>query len=162
MHGSSILGRVVGFSLAALTLAAVPAGADVRAVVKVTAHVHARSVLRVSTQQLTWDLPVEGGSRTAVVDFTASARTARDAEIVLIVEPERWIVGPRGVAAADAHLTFSGLGSGMLAGRLNRASPAVAGRWTGSGQRAGQLAFELRAALAGRYHLPVRLVLTAP
>ena len=154
--------RLVGLSLAVLALAATPARADATATVKVTVQVHGRTALRVSGQQLAWELPFDATSATAVVDFTAKARTRSGAEVVLTVEPERWIEGPGGAADADALVTFDGLGSGTLAGQLQPAAASLAGRWIGSGQREGRLYFELHAGVAGSYRLPVRLVLSTP
>jgi len=154
--------RLVGLSLAVLALAAAPARADVTATVKVSVQVYGRTALQVSGQQLTWELPFDAASASAVIDFTAKARTRRDGEVVLTVEPERWLDGPGGAADADALVTFDGRGPGTLAGQLVPASPSIVGRWIGSGRRTGQLSFALHAGVAGSYRLPVRLVLSTP
>ena len=154
--------RLVGLSLALLALVAVPARADVTATVTVRVQVSGRTALRVSGQQLAWELPYDATSATALIEFTASARTRSGAEVVLTVEPERWVEGPGGAADVDAMVTFDGSGSGTHAGQLRPAAPSVAGRWIGSGQRTGRLSFELHAGVAGSYRLPVRLVLSTP
>jgi hypothetical protein len=155
--------RLAGLSVAMLALAAVPvwAGASATAAVRVTVEVHARTVLRVSTHQLQFDLPSDARSATAELDFSAAARTRRDGEVMLTVEPEQWLEGPGGAADVDALVTFEGNGEGVAAGQLAPSAPSVAGRWLGSGKRDGHLRFTLQADAAGTYRLPVRLVLTA-
>ena len=156
--------RLAGLSLAILEAAVAPvwAGASASASVQVRVEVHARTVLRVSTYQLRFDVPADAASATAELKFSAAARTRRDGEVMLTVEPERWIEGPGGAADLDALVTFDGDGEGVSGGRLEPSAPSVAGRWLGSGKRDGRLRFTLQARAAGTYHLPVRLVLTAP
>ncbi len=156
--------RLAALSFAILAVAAAPVWADASASATVQVHVevHARTVLRVSSYQLQFDLPAGGSSATAELQFSAAARTRRDGEVVLTVEPERWIDGPGGAADVDALVTFDGEGEGVSTGQLVPSAPSVAGRWMGSGKRDGRLRFTLRAGAAGAYQLPVRLVLTAP
>jgi len=156
--------RLVGLSLAALALAAAPVGADVTssASVKVRVEVHARTVLQVSTRQLQFDVSADQGSATAALDFRAAARTRRGAEVVLTIEPERWVEGPGGAADVEAEVSFTGDGPGTMGGILAPNVAATVGRWIGSGARSGRLLLTLRAIAPGSYHLPVRLVLSAP
>jgi hypothetical protein len=156
--------RLAGLSLATLAAVVAPAwaGASASASVQVRVEVHARTVLRVSTYQLRFDVPADASSATAEIEFSAAARTRRDGEVMLTVEPERWIEGPGGAADVDALVTFDGDGEGVSGGRLAPSAPSVAGRWLGSGKRDGHLRFTLRTGAAGTYQLPVRFVLSAP
>ena len=156
--------RLAGLSLAILATAATPAwaGASASAAVQVRVEVYARTVLRVSAHQLRFDVPTDATSAIAELEFSAAARTRRDGEVMLTIEPERWIEGPGGAADVEALVTFEGEGDGVAAGRLAPSAPSIAGRWMGSGKRDGRLRFTLQAGAAGTYRIPVRLVLTVP
>jgi hypothetical protein len=130
--------------------------------VTVTAQFGSRTSLKVSTQVLQFDVARPGDPATAVVEFSAGARTRDGGEVVLSVEPMRAIDGPGGAADVDAALTFAGDGAGTLSGALDAAATSVAGRWSGSGLRSGRLVFALRASAPGTYTVPVRFVLTTP
>lgn len=138
------------------------ADADTTSTLTMTAQVHARSVLRVSTRLLRFDVVDSSAPATAALEFTAASRTRSDGEVVLTIEPERWIEGPGGAADVDAAVAFTGEGPGTASGELAPSTPATAGRWIGSGLRTGRLSFTLRAGARGAYVLPVRLVLSAP
>jgi hypothetical protein len=115
------------------------------------------TALHVSSQVLVFDVPADHATAATAVEYVASARTDRAGEVILSVETARAIDGPGGAADAETLLTV-GAESAPLAGeRL-----VVAERWMGSGTRAGRVVFTLRAAAAGRYVVPVRLVLSAP
>jgi hypothetical protein len=137
----------------------VSAAETAAATVVVSAQFSSRTTLRVSTSMLRFDV-TGNESAVAAVDFAAGARTHRGAEVVLSVEQARSLEGF--VGDAEAAVSFSGEGSGTLAGDLSAASPAVAGRWFGSGLREGRLVFALRGAAPGCYTLPVRFILSAP
>ncbi|OFW07272.1 MAG: hypothetical protein A3H96_17275 [Acidobacteria bacterium RIFCSPLOWO2_02_FULL_67_36] len=130
--------------------------------VVVTAQFSTRTSLKVSTELLRFDVADPAQAGTAVVDFSAAARTPSGADVVLSVEPLRGIEGPGGAADVDAALSFSGEGAGTLAGAIDVSRPSVAGRWSGSGMRTGRLVFALHATAAGSYTLPVRFVLSVP
>ena len=155
--------RLLGLSLAVWSLAAWPAYAadSASATIAVNVQVHARTVLRVSTTELRFDLPTDRAVATAALEFSAAARTGRDAEVVLTVECLRALEGPGGAADVDSLVTFAGEGEGTIGGQID-SLPVVAGRWLGSGRRDGQLRFTLHAGVPGTYQVPVRLVLTAP
>lgn len=159
------LPRALGSAtLLAVTLAwlSPPAGADITSTLTMVAQVHARSALRVSTRLLRFDVVDPDAPAIAVLEFTAASRTRSDGEVVLTIEPERWVEGPGGAADVDAAVTFTGDGPGTVSGALAPSTPTIAGRWIGSGQRAGRLAFTLRASAQGMYVLPVRVSLSAP
>lgn len=151
-------------TVAATLLAATSAVASdiATTTVAATAQLGARTSLTVSTDLLRFDVTGSDTPAIATVDFVAGARTRSDGEVVLTVEPLRAIEGPGGAADADAAVEFAGDGTGTLAGRLEAAAPAVAGRWIGSGRRTGRLRFSLRSPASGAYTLPVRFVLSAP
>ncbi len=135
---------------------------DRTATLVMTAQVGARTALRVSAERLRFDVTDPGAPAVAAVDFVAAARTRHDGEVILTVQPERWIEGPGGAADVDASVVFTGEGAGTVSGELRPAAPATAGRWVGSGRRTGRLLFALRAGVEGTYVLPVRFVLSAP
>lgn len=146
-----------------LTILPAPAlaatGADTKSVV-VTATFDSRTSLRVSSQLLQFD--VVDGEAVAAIDFSAGARTRSGGEVVLTVEPARAAEGPGGAADVETSVTFAGEGDGTRSGALSSSSPAVAGRWNGSGLRTGRMVFSLRSAAPGSYSLPVRFVLSTP
>ena len=103
-----------------------------------------------------------GGVATASIDFSAGARVAAGADVVLTVEPLRQLEGPGGAADAETSIAFEGVGEGLVRGRLDGVGPAIAGRWQGSGLRQGRLSFTIRASAAGTYALPLQFVLSTP
>ena len=127
-----------------------------------TARFDSRTSLSVSTQRLQFQVVNPDEPVTAIVDFSAAARTFAGGEVVLSVEPTRSLDGPGGAADIESGLTFTGEGEGTLGGVVRGDAPAVAGRWIGSGTRTGRLLFTLRAAAPGNYSVPVRFVLSAP
>ena len=152
-------------TVAALALcAASRAGAEevATARVSVNMNVATRTSLKVSSRVLQFDVTRPGEIATAALEFTAGARTPARSDVVLTIEPERGLAGPGGAADADADLSFTGEGDGMLAGSVAIAQSTVAGRWQGSGLREGRIIFKLRANAAGSYSLPVRVVLSTP
>lgn len=153
---------VLLFLLAASGAAPAFAQSTASATVVVTAEFASRTALHVSTDDLRFEVPRDGGVSTVVVDFDARARTFAIGEVVLVVEPLRGLDGPGGAADVEAAVTFSGEGDGTLAGTLQPAAATVAGRWRGSGRRSGRLVFTLHTGTPGSYRIPVRFVLTAP
>lgn len=143
----------------------VPSSADIKTASAVlSASIEARTSLRVSTPVLRFDV-VDSGAQVmeTAVEFLASARTRTGGDVVLTVEADGSIQGPFGAADAETALSFEGEGAGTTAGSLEVSGPQVAGRWTGSGQRAGRLRFSLSGAVnPGTYLVPVRLILSAP
>ena len=138
------------------------AGEVATAAVHVEAQVFARTSLRVSSERLQFDVLPSGNLATASVSFTAGARTASGADIVLTVESVRGVMGPGGAADAETALSFSGDGDGLVNGSLSPGGPAIVGQWRGSGLREGRVVFTLRADGTGTYSVPVRFVLSAP
>jgi hypothetical protein len=132
------------------------------ATVVVTAQFGSRTSLRVSSELLQFDVMSPGQPATVSVDFAAGARTRSGAEVILSVERLRAIEGPGGAADVESSVRFEGEGAGTLGGDLSVAGPSLAGKWLGSGMRAGRIVFSLRAAASGSYVLPVRFVLSAP
>ncbi len=138
------------------------AGADTTSVLTLLVQVQGRIKLTVSTRVLRFDVADPAVPAVATLDFVAASRTRADGEVVLTVEPQSWLEGPGGAADVGAEVSFTGEGDGTLSGALTVSSPVTAGRWTGSGKRAGRLSFSLRAGVEGEYTMPVRLVLSAP
>ena len=147
---------------AAVLLPAADVSAQATASLEVSVTLGSRTALRVSSDLLQFDVTEPGRVATAVVDFSAGARLAPRAEVVLSVEPLRAIEGPGGAADVETALAFSGEGDGTASGQLAPHVPAEAGRWVGSGLRTGRFIFALRAAASGRYEVPVRFVLSTP
>lgn len=127
--------------------------------VTLSARFDSRTSLDVSTSTLVFTVPEDGGMATTTIEYAAAARTRRDAEVVLTVERVNGIEGPGGAADAETHLV---LASDVTPAVPVESSSAAAARWTGSGLRHGRLTFTLRAAAAGTYVVPLRLVLSAP
>lgn len=120
-------------------------------------HLEAATALRVSSPVLVFDVASDGGTAVASIEYTASARAPRDGEVVLSVDAMRSVEGPGGAADADSTLTVGEQDAAVPVSR-----PVVAQRWIGGGTRSGRLVFTLRAAAAGRYVVPVTLLLTTP
>jgi hypothetical protein len=145
-----------------LLVAATASAETASASLVVAAHLNSRTSLHVSDDLLRFDVTAVDQPATASVDFSAAARTAAGAQVVLSVEPVQEMQGPSGPSEFGASLTFSGIGEGTLAGTVAPSSLTPAGRWTGSGLRHGRLVFALRASISGSYSIPVRFVLSAP
>jgi hypothetical protein len=135
---------------------------ETRATVVVSARFSSRTSLKVSSQVLQFDVRTPSQPATAVIDFSAGARTERGADVVLSIEPMRATTGPGGSADVETSLRFAGEGEGLGQGALHAQAPAIAGRWSGSGLRTGRIVFSLVAAAPGSYQLPVRLVISTP
>jgi hypothetical protein len=161
---SRVLLRPLSLVVLSLAIGARTAGAeDVRSAnVTVNVNLATRTSLQVSSRLLQFDVAEAGGSATAALEFTAGARMPAGSDVVLSVEPLRAIEGPGGAADVESSLTFTGEGSGMLAGSIAAAESTAVGRWQGSGRREGRVIFTLRANAAGTYSLPLRLVLSTP
>lgn len=111
-----------------------------------------RTSLRVSTEVLRFDVTRPAEPALAVVDYSAGARTRPGGEVVLTVES---------LETVDGSISVRGEREGV-AGVLAPAHPVIAGRWVGSGSRAGRLEFSLCSPAPGTYAVPVRFVLSAP
>jgi len=111
-----------------------------------------RTSLKVSGDVLRFDVTRADEPAIAVVDFSAAARTQPGGEVLLSVEP---------LQAVEGSLSVRGERDGIAAVTV-LAHPVVAGRWSGSGTRAGRLVFALCAPAAGAYAVPLRFVLSAP
>ena len=149
------------FALTFTGLAPVGVADQTGASVVVQAQFSSRTSLKVSAQALQFNVIDPGGPARAVVDFSAGARTTSGSEVVLSVESERAIDGPGGAADVETSVSITGEGGGTT-GQVTMQGSTVAGRWSGSGLRAGRLIFSLRAAASGTYSLPLRFVLSAP
>jgi hypothetical protein len=145
-----------------LLVAATASAETASASLVVAATLNSRTSLHVSEDVLRFDVAGADQPVTASVDFSAAARTAADAEVLLSVEPIREGQGPEGPSDLAASLTFSGIGEGTLTGTIAPSGLTAAGRWTGSGLRHGRLVFALRASAPASYRIPVRFVLSAP
>jgi hypothetical protein len=128
----------------------------------VSVQVSGRTSLKVSTDNLRFDVAISSTPATSTVDFSAGARTQAGAEVVLSVERLCRVLEPGGAAGEESPVSFTGEGDGALDGLLGPADRAVAGRWIGSGLRRGRLVFMMRAGAAGTYIVPVRFFLSAP
>src|SRR5262245_4452055 len=139
-----------------LSVATIASAESASATVVVAATFGSRTSLQVSSDVLQFDVASSDDPAVARVDFSARARTAGNAQVVLSVEPLHEVPGP------SSALTFSGVGEGTLSGAVVPSGFTVAGRWMGSGLRQGTLVFALRASAPGKYSVPVRFVLSAP
>jgi hypothetical protein len=135
--------------------------AEATSTVSVHVPVASRTSLKVSSQIVEFSVLQADGDARASVDFSAGARVASGADVVLTVEPLRQLEGPGGAADVEASIVFDGDGDGLVRGRLDN-GPAVAGRWQGSGLRQGRVWFTIRANAAGTYTVPLRFVLSTP
>jgi hypothetical protein len=125
----------------------------------VQATVSARTSLRVSTDVLDFGLVAPGRPATASVEFSAGARTAAGAEVMMSVET---LAAAEGGDMASWDLSFAGRGEGTTRGDISESGPTVAGRWIGSGLRRGRVVFVLVASTEGVFRVPVRFLLSAP
>lgn len=128
--------------------------AEVTSVVTVHALVSSRTSLKVSSEQLRFDVVDPTQPAVVSVDFSAAVRTQAGADVMLSVE----------LADVDRAglVTFRGDGEGTRAGTARAHAASVAARWIGSGRRAGRLTFALSGRGRGSYTIPVRFVLAAP
>jgi hypothetical protein len=127
-----------------------------------TATITPRTSVKVSTRTLEFRLEPGSSEAVAVVEFTTAARAVPGADVLMTVAADGGLSGPGGAADVDAEVTFSGDGSGTLAGALPRAEAAPTARWNGGGVRNGRLVFTLRASTPGVYTLPVRFAVSIP
>jgi hypothetical protein len=155
---------------AVLSVASIASAETASTTLTVVATFNSRTSLSVSADVLQFEVVSSGDPAVAMVDFSARARTAGSAQVVLSVEPLQDVQGPSGPALSSvegpadpqASLTFSGVGEGTLSGAVAPSGLTVASRWTGSGLWHGTLMFALRATAPGKYTVPVRFVLSAP
>jgi hypothetical protein len=143
------------------------ASAEAVAVVRFQATVRASTSLSVSSRVLAVAPQPESDTTQAlvgVIDFRAAARTTREGEVLLTVEPMVSVdsLGPEalpGVTAVD----FQGQGEGTRAGTLRAGRPEAVARWSGPGLRSGRITFTVRGGVrAPGASVPVRFLLSAP
>lgn len=155
------IGVLLG-SLLAMGQAPIPGRASASGTVTIRANLENRTSLRVSSSQLRFEVVDPLSAPTAVVDFTAMARTIRDGKVLLTVEPIGSIEAPQG-GPASPDVTVLYQAEGGNSGALSQAGPHVAQVWIGSGVREGRVSFSLRGAqAAGVYVLSLKFVLSAP
>jgi hypothetical protein len=125
--------------------------------VTITAEIRSRLSLRVSDDVLVFREADRQGVARATVTFTAAARTAGDAEVLLVAQPE-------GVLAAQGRpVSFSLEGEARSSGALHPHGPTVIGRWRGSGRREGRIVFTISRRDDGALlTIPVRFSLAEP
>jgi hypothetical protein len=111
-----------------------------------------RTTLKVSAEVIRFDVTRPDQAVIAAVDFSAAARTQSGGEVVLTVES---------LQAIDGSISVRGESVGV-GGVLAPFHPVIAGRWIGSGSRAGRLEFSLCSSEPGTYAVPLRFVLSAP
>jgi hypothetical protein len=162
MRAARLLTVLLGLTVSLARPGVCLADAAANASVVVTAQFGSRTALKVSTELLRFDVTTADRPAVAVVEFSAAARTRQGGEVVLTVERAGTLSGPGGAADVETSLTVSMAGDGGSAGALDPSAQVVAGRWVGSGKRAGQLAFSLRSPVPGAFTVPVRFVLSAP
>jgi hypothetical protein len=149
-------------------LGAITAASDQSvAVTRFQATIRASTALHLSDDVLTIAPRVAGDhgpSSAGAIEFRAAARTARDGEVLLTVEPLVAIASLSGGAGDTATtIAFEGSGDGAQSGRLSDARPETVARWVGSGLRMGRLTFTVRGPVSPHgATLPLRFVLTAP
>lgn len=150
---------VLGLALVGCLLLSSPAGAEsLTASLVVRAEFGVRTALTVSSSMLQFISDRDGSGATARVDVTASARTRRGADVMLLVEPQ-WASD----MTAGNSVRFEGSGEGMLRGVLVPGERAVAAHWSGSGVHAGTVTFRLlEPAVAPSGPLPIQFLLAAP
>lgn len=156
LHGLVVLGCVYGSG------SPVNAAESVNASVTVLTNVSSRTSLNVSGDVLRFEVAGPDQPALASLEFVAGARTHTGGEVMLSIEP----VSPADLEGAGGlpgvRLTFAGDGPGIASGALTWSESSVAGRWSGSGLRRGNLVFELHGAPPGVYTARVRLALTTP
>jgi hypothetical protein len=155
----------ISTSLGLLLAVAVPradAGETATAAVRVEVHIAARTSLRVSSHVLLFNVLEPGGAATASIEFSAGARVAAGDDVVLTVERLSDAEKPGDGADVKPTMTFAGEGAGVVPGTIRGDTPAIAGRWHGSGKRDGRVVFTMQPPAAGDYSVPVRFVLSIP
>src|SRR5918911_2753850 len=91
------------------------AAAETSARVLVNAEMGSRTSLSVSTDVLKFDVVDPTQPATIVVTFSARARTARAAEVLLSVESVDALESSTGIPCPDLSVNFAGVGEGTLA-----------------------------------------------
>ena len=143
---------------AVLSVATVASAESATTTLVVSAAFNSRTSLNVSTDVLQFDVGSASDSAVTTVEFSARARTAGGAQVVLSVERLDEVPQLRG----QSSLTFSGVGDGTLSGAVAPTGLTVVSRWSGSGLWHGTVVFALRDSAPGKYVVPVRFVLSAP
>jgi hypothetical protein len=123
-----------------------------------TADVRHRTGLVVSSDVLHFHVTDAGQPAEVVVTFSAGARTASTADVLLFVTALNAHSDPSLIGTA---LTISSGTSEAVTGPVTSDGPSLAAQWIGGGLRNGRIHFQLRAA-PGTYVVPVRFLLTAP
>ena len=156
-----LIGVVIG-SVLAMGQTPMPGRASAVATVSIRADFGSRTSLHVSSSLVQFEVADSVTRQTKVIHFSAAARTIREGEVLLTLEPVGGVQAPeRGPAAQDLSVLYEGEGGNS--GTASDAGRHVVGRWTGSGVRGGQVSFTLRGAeTPGVYSLSVKFVLSAP
>jgi hypothetical protein len=139
----------------------VPGRADTTATVAMRVEFRNQTALHVSTSQLRFDVSRPNDTSAASIEFTAAARTRRDGDVLLTVQPVGDMQAPDG--ASSAGLVVGYQGEGHNSGTLADSGPHVVGAWMGSGVRPGRVMFTLLGAhTPGVYSMSLKFVLSAP
>lgn len=149
----------LGFVLTTTIVTGVEASEDRRSVI-VQAEVFSRTVLRVSAEDLHFEIADPAVAATASLEFWAGARTKSGGEVLLLVEPVHGAWNASSGAGAVELGLAAAEGSGSES--VSPAGPTIVRRWRQSGSRRGTLPFVFRASKPGTYRVALRVVLTAP
>lgn len=123
--------------------------------------------LRISSHFLVIDASTdgfEGPVEVGFIEFRAAARTARNGEVVLTVEPMSTLDAfGSGAAGPPPAVSFLGSGDGAQNGVLRAGQPEAAARWVGSGLHAGRVTFVVRGSVGPQgASVPLRFLLAVP
>jgi len=118
------------------------------ATLNASAHVSARTAVRVSREVLVFQVIDAAIPAEATVTFTAGARTRSDGEVQLFVRQELPTSWTMTASDGTLHAVMSN-------------EPAIVSRWTGGGLRRGEVRFQLQG-VPGTYTIPVRFFVSVP
>ena len=128
----------------------------------IQAEVSTRTSLKVSTNMLDVDVVNPALPAVGAIEFSAGARTEASGEVLLILEPLVSIFVANEPGPASALNVANADADHETAIDVSTPGPKIARRWVGSGLRRGTLHVSLRAPRAGRYQVPLRMLLVAP
>jgi hypothetical protein len=147
--------------LAGMPQGPAPGRSAATAAIILRAEFKSHTSLRVSSSQLRFEIADTLDIPRVAIEFSAAARTYRDGEVALTVEPVGSLQGPDSGPPADLMVQYDA--EGGRAGSLSDAAPHVVGQWVGGGVREGRVWFTLRGARApGVYVLALKFALSAP
>jgi hypothetical protein len=165
LRPSALLRVACGFAVSSALCASAHGSETVQRSVTINVEVSSRTSLEVAAEALEFDVLDPAQPATSSIDFVAAARTRCDGEVLLIVEPlatPELTVASGGDAQNASNSAVSPTERIIGAVDVSTPGPKIASRWTGSGVRRGTVRFVLRATRAGRYRVPLRLVLSTP